>query len=124
MLPMHIQRPNVNDFEYRKIRIVPGNYTIDSLLTQLNLQFKKSMRDILILYYTTTDTSGNIYDLEGNFRILVDFIYLIYNKNNHLNPEFDNNYLSKLVSKYSKKEFKYEELDKILSFKRFKQMYA
>ena len=95
-------------------------YLLTVLESYLNYYFNSNSNN----HYMNNQYISEIYELEGNFRILVDFIYLIYNNNNHLNPEFDNNYLSKLVSKYSKKEFKYEELDKILSFKRFKQMYA
>ena len=114
---------------------------MDEILINNNDQIENIYKNLLTVlesylnFYLNSDSDSTnhirnshyiseIYELEGNFLILVDFIYLIYNKNNHLRPEFDNNYLLKLVSKYSKKEFKYEELDTILSFKRFRQMYA
>ena len=68
-----------------------------------------------------TQSGHRLYDYE-NLLLLKKIKYLLDIQK--LTIDGVNNYLSKLVSKYSKKEFKYEELDKILSFKRFRQMYA
>jgi len=52
---------------------------------------------------------SEIYEIKGEYKELVTFIYFFYNLNKNLSPEFDIKYLSKVVSTISKKEFYYKD---------------